>query len=264
MKRLCQLVTAMIVLILASGCFSPQSAETLMELARNSLKIAKPGPAIEYFSQVIKANPGLATAYIGRAEAFFIKGKTDESIDDCKKVLELKPGDMDALLLRGMCHEARNENVEAMKIYEDLMKKYPKNGEPLVYRGNMYIKQNELEKAMKTFDRAIKLDAKCGEAYWSRALEDQRDGKYEESLKDYTFIIEKKLDCGFLAPESYHYFNRGSIYRQLNNKIAAQKDWEMVGKLSPDSPESRMANKWLDSIGVKVAKGTDEKGHGGR
>ena len=78
--------------------------------------------AIDLYSQVIKMNPGMASLYEGRAEAYIKASQLSKADHDVAKAMELDKDDPLPYVLRAMIKKARFEDAAARKDLETAVK----------------------------------------------------------------------------------------------------------------------------------------------
>lgn len=74
--------------------------------------------AIDLYTQVLRANPNLASLYLNRAEAYFYNRQYARASDDIETARQLSPEDPLVYVMRGKLKLARFEKEEARKDFE--------------------------------------------------------------------------------------------------------------------------------------------------
>ena len=178
------------------------------------------GPAVDYFSGIIRDNPKDAGAYFVRgnirseqgefakAIADFDKaieldpkdgaafnsrgfawrnlGEPDKAIADFNQALQINPKDTWALNNRGIAWQDKGEIDKAIADYDQVLRLHEKHTWAYHNRGNAWAAKKDFAKAIADYDQAIKLDPRDGDLRDSRGLAQQAVGKYAAALEDFT------------------------------------------------------------------------------
>lgn len=97
-------------------------------------------------------------------------------------------------------------------------------------RGVIWARAGEIERALADHNKALELNPDSIGGLINRANAHSRDQNYHEALLDYDRAIE--LSGAAFAPAL---FNRGWVYRAINEDKTALKDFEAAHKLQPDN-----------------------------
>ena len=188
--------------------------------------------AIKHYSNAIKLNPQMITAYANRGSTYGDNGNLEKAIKDFNKAIELKPDFAGAYYNRGRTYR-RNGNLEkAIKDFNKAIGLEPGFAEAYTNRGNAYIEKGDLEKAIKDYDKAIKLEPDDATAYYNRGRTYRRNGDLEKAIKDYSKAIELKPDFA----EAYDM--RGIAYYEKGDYDWAIKDYDKVIELEPNNAKA--------------------------
>jgi serine/threonine protein kinase len=148
------------------------------------------------FTQEIKNNPDSYAAYMGRADARFADGESQEAIKD----------------------------------YDQTIKLNPDYGDAYGNRGNAWYKLGDLQKAIADYNKAIELNADDAAAYHNRGMVRNELGEYQSALKDLNQAIKLKAD------EPDFYAERSNSKYGIKNYQGALEDAEQAIKLKADNP----------------------------
>jgi tetratricopeptide (TPR) repeat protein len=107
--------------------------------------------AIRHFDTALHQQPNHATAYEGRAFAWFAQGDLARALADYTEAIRLQP--------TALRHAAR---------------------------GDVYLEQNDLDQALADYDEAVKLDAGCAEGYAGRGRVAHLRGQLDLAAADYS------------------------------------------------------------------------------
>ncbi|MCD7710715.1 MAG: tetratricopeptide repeat protein [Porphyromonadaceae bacterium] len=97
---------------------NPQSADARIGMAALMKNRARYDQAIILYTQVIRANPHLASLYLNRAEAYYYNRQYNRASDDIEMARQLTPDDPLVYIMRGKVKLARFEKVEAKEDFD--------------------------------------------------------------------------------------------------------------------------------------------------
>lgn len=97
-------------------------------------------------------------------------------------------------------------------------------------RGVIWARTGEIEKALADHNKALELNPDSIGGLINRANAHSRDQNYHDALLDYDRAIE--LSGAAFAPAL---FNRGWVYRAIDDDKTALKDFQAALKLQPDN-----------------------------
>jgi tetratricopeptide (TPR) repeat protein len=141
-----------------------------------------------------------------------------------------------------------------VKAFTSVAEREPKNATARVELGNLYFDSERYDDAIKWYSEALKLqpnDANVstdlGVAYYYVNQPDKALAQFDHSLK-----IDPKHSKTILNVGIVRAFGKQDL-------AGAEKAWEEVLKLSPDSPEGQAAKRALDSLRSAHPPGAGEK-----
>jgi len=148
--------------------------------------------AIVNFTQVIKTDPVNASAYQGRACAYYVKKEYDKTWEDINKAknlgCQIENEFIEALAAayvnRGIDYSQKEELSQAISDYTQAITINPKLAIAYNNRGCVYLKKEEYEKAILDCSKALELDSRCGVAYETRAEVYYKKGEYDKAQSD--------------------------------------------------------------------------------
>ena len=174
--------------------------------------------AIKHYSNAIKLNPQMITAYANRGSTYGDNGDLEKAIKDFNKAIGLKPDFAGAYYNRGRTYRRNGDLEKAIKDFNKAIGLEPGFSEAYTNRGNTYIEKGDLEKAIKDYDKAIRLEPDDATAYYNRGRAYRRNGDLEKAIKDYSKAIKLKPDFA----EAYDM--RGIAYYEKGDY-----DWAIKG-----------------------------------
>jgi len=218
--------------------------------------------AIEDFTQAIKLDPNMSTAYILRGRALVasvsigVKAETnfsritflssyggsvssekaqvyDSAIADFTRAIQLSPDNAIAYRERGRAIiEGKGDNDRAIADYNQAILLDPNSAFAYNNRGLAYKNKKNYDQAIADFNQAIRLDPNLVIAYSNRGLTyiDKQD--YDRAIADFNHAIR-------FAPndvDTYSYFNiRGVAYYRKQNYNKAISDFTHAIRLDPNN-----------------------------
>ena len=161
----------------------------------------------------------------------FYKKKYVDALYTMHAAIEIKNDDFNFYYVRGVCYKYLGEIENAIQDFETSFKlnsEYTKAVFPLL---KLYEKLNKMKSMMRCYNILIE---KCpsAELYLDRAtILGEIEGKEKESINDFTNAI--KLNSNLIDA----YYNRGMIYKQLEEFENAIQDFEKC-LLIDENPDS--------------------------
>ena len=132
-----------------------QEIDALLKQATICVRQQQPARAVAIFSEVIKADPLNASAYLNRGSAQAALGEVGFALGDYGTALKLKP-----------------DMTEAW-----------------YNRGTVFMRMHRFESAMADFTEAIRLKPNFSLAYCNRGVADVELARYDDALADYSIAI---------------------------------------------------------------------------
>ena len=188
--------------------------------------------AIEHYSNALKLNPQMVSAYNNRGAAYSDTGAYDCAIEDLNKVIELNPNDVKAHNNRGAAYSEKGENNRAIEDLDRAIALNPNNAKAHNNRGNAYLSTGAYDRAIEDLNKAIALNPNDAEAYTNRGNAYCSTGEIDHAIKDLNKAIE-------LDPNNAKaYNNRGNAYSDIGAYDRAIADYNKAIELNPDYTEA--------------------------
>ena len=139
MKFAPQTATIFTFLLLSAGA-APASASDppyakSLEKGERSIKRQDYSSAVTYFTQVLKENPNVYEAYLGRASARAQLGDSKGALKDYDAAIKANPNVTDIYLQRGALQAHLGQKDAAVRDYGEVLLLDPKNTDALMLRG---------------------------------------------------------------------------------------------------------------------------------
>jgi tetratricopeptide (TPR) repeat protein len=138
--------------------------------------------------------------------------------------------------------------------YKSVAEREPQNAAPRVQLGNLYFDSERYDEAIRWYSDALKLDAKdvdvstdLGVSYYYTNQPDRALAQFDQSLKIDPKHTKTILNVGIVKA-----FGKQDL-------AGAEKAWEQVIQLAPDSAEGQAARRALDSLRSAHPPGPPQK-----
>ena len=178
--------------------------------------------AIEEFTEAIRVNPEMPTAYMLRGRALFAS---------VSKVITVE-GNFDNVLTV----TPEKVSVEQIQIYDKAIEAYSRaielghnKAEAYIERGGAYADKGDFDCAIKDYNRAIRLDPNLAKAYIYRGTLYCAKGDYDKAIADYNQALRLKPNFADA------YVNRGSAHMWKRDFDTAIVDYEVALRLDPNN-----------------------------
>ena len=139
--------------------------------------------AIEHYSNAIKLNPQMVSAYNNRGAAYSERSENDRAIEDLNKAIELTPDDADTYNNRGVA----------------------------------YYRKGEVDWAIEDLNRAIELTPELALAYYNRGKAWLRWRKWNKAKTDLT--LAKNMGMDIIAAFCKEYKNVAEFEQKYDVKL---------------------------------------------
>jgi len=186
--------------------------------------------AIEYYSQALKIDSGIANAYNNRGVVYGDIEEYEMAIKDLDRAIELNPKYATAYNNRGSTYAKIEEYEMAVRDFNEAILLNPKFAMAYYNRGVVYIDTDKHEQGINDLDRAIELDPEFTIAYYHRGLYYYDKGKYKSAIKD--------LDNAIALDPEYAdaYNNRACCYLKTGEYDRAIQDCNNAIKIQSNIP----------------------------
>jgi lipoprotein NlpI len=136
------------------------------------------------FSEAIRLDPRLASAYNNRGNAYGAPGNTGRAIADFDEAIRLEPKYAVAYNNRGSTYLSQGRIAPAIADFDEAIRLDPKFVFAYVDRGNAYRARGDNDRAIADFSEAIRLEPKFADAYLNRGLAYLYSGTLDKALAD--------------------------------------------------------------------------------
>lgn len=139
--------------------------------------------AIREATKAIELDPEPG-AYINRAHAYLIRGRSAEGLADLGRAIELQPDFAPSYFNRGSALAQLGRLNEALADFDQAIELAGDFGAAYQQRGIVYFMLERYDDALRDFDRTIDLEPRAGDAYYNRAQTYYALKKYDRALRD--------------------------------------------------------------------------------
>lgn len=195
--------------------------------------------AIDYFTDLIRANPGSAPWYNRRGTIWQEKGELDIAIADYNEAIRLGPREAMFHLNRGILWNLKNDFDKAIADYNEAIRLDPRYAKAYTARGNAWYSKKGYEKAGADYTEAIRLDSQRTPAYVGRGNVRHARNEYDKAISDYDEAI--RHDPRFAIA----YANRANAWNAKREYEKAIADCAEAIKIDPNSAAGYSILAWL-------------------
>jgi tetratricopeptide (TPR) repeat protein len=215
--------------------------------------------AVQEFTEAIKLDNKLSSAYLLRGRAYFATASYvtsvgenfgnvtttitngmnvssdkqilyDRSIEDFTQAIRLDPNSAQAYRERGVAYSDRGDQNHAIMDLDQAIRLSPNYILAYNNRGNIYRRRGEYDRAIADYNYAIRLDPNFARAYMNRGGTYRNKGDYNRAIADHTQAIQ-------LAPnDAVTYNERAGDYYDMSNYDRAITDYTQAIRLDPNHP----------------------------
>ena len=199
------------------------------------------------FQKAIEIDPGYRDGYYALGHVHFMQQSYGEAVTSFQKAVTIDPKYSDAYNYLGKVYEAQGKLDQAIIEYEQALKnpQYDTPEKPHLNLGLVYLKQEKYDQAVRSFQSVLRItpqgeviavaDNGLGKAYFQM-------GKIKEAIASYQEAIR-------IAPSYVDaHLNLASAYLKEGSKGLAAGTFKKVVELSPQSPQAKKAQEFLDAL----------------
>eukprot|EP01114_Cavostelium_apophysatum_P012936 TRINITY_DN3022_c0_g1_i3.p1 TRINITY_DN3022_c0_g1~~TRINITY_DN3022_c0_g1_i3.p1 ORF type:complete len:752 (-),score=181.03 TRINITY_DN3022_c0_g1_i3:565-2820(-) len=121
---------------------------------------------MDIFTTLLKKNPQIVAAYLGKGTAHALMGDLDSAVADFSAAITLNPSLVDAWKRRGQTRAAKGNDTEAIADLTRAIQLDEKDAETHHQRGLVYYKQRNYKRALADFKKASSID-KMNKLTWN-------------------------------------------------------------------------------------------------
>ncbi len=148
-------------------------------------KINKAKKAISIYREVINKDSLYLSAYLGRAEAYFVNEEYEKADEDILKYCSYYTDDKDAQKLKADIDAANGDFLSSISSYGKLIKSSPGKVEYFVGRANAYMKTKTYKYAIRDYSMALDLNPRNIYVYKQKAKAHKMLGEMEKACYEW-------------------------------------------------------------------------------
>lgn len=218
---------------------------------------------LSLWNTVLKNNPKLINAYLGRAVAYGKQGNLELAMADYTKAIAVDPANADGYLFRGIAYEDQENWPMAIADYQKAIELNPKKTDVYFYLAQIYDTLGEDDQAFANYTKVIEIDPQYAKAYNNRGYIYLLRGQYDLALPDFETALKidplsaevlnnigvfhfqqgqhedaviyftKAMTVNSKFPDAY--VNRANLYAMTGQYKLAFKDIERILVIDPDN-----------------------------
>jgi serine/threonine-protein kinase len=184
--------------------------------------------AFEAFTEVIRLDPGAASAHLNRAMIATRVGDYATVMADAEAALRLVPNSGPAHALRGYAHAALGDLAQALEDYDQALRLGVNDANTYQWRGLARGRRGDWQGQLDDLTQALRLEPARQDLYVARGVARTELGDWVGAIADYDAELRRQPD--HLDAR----INRGVANMQLGRFQEAIADFSAVLELAPD------------------------------
>lgn len=182
--------------------------------------------ALEHFDITVAIDPNRPSAWMYRAEALSLLGRTGECMESAAKAIQLDPQLWRAHKDRADCRIQAGQYSEALFDLITYLENVPDDASSWYSLGYTYSRLKDSPSAIHAYSRALEVDPEYHEALINRGSQYIALGEYELALQDYDLAVA-------IAPVAPAFVGRGDVNLELGRFAEALSDYETALRMRP-------------------------------
>ncbi|HIA51070.1 MAG TPA: tetratricopeptide repeat protein [Candidatus Melainabacteria bacterium] len=216
----------------AQGAFAydVQKYQSLLESAREHLRMMEVDSTIKDLSAAIKLNPNDPHTYQLRSEAYKELNLLPEALKDMSRAIELAPGEATYWRDRGWLYFKDAQYKLAVSDYSKALAIDPHDGNAYRSRARSYACLHDWKNAAADYRKCLQFKTKSIlrseiETRWALGDVCLKDNKFDEALVEFNYLIRHYPHV------SKGYYGRADVYKRQGKGDLAKKDLEKAHEL---------------------------------
>jgi tetratricopeptide (TPR) repeat protein len=210
----------------------------MLEHSLSKLKRGKYEEAVSGFTDVLRAYPYVAEAYLNRGSARAALNDIDGALKDYEQAIKLNPNALESYLQRGKLYLQLGDRNAAIGDYSEALKLDPKYESVRLLRAQALKQNGDYEGAIKDFEQILKDDQGRVDARQEMADCKLQLNQYDEAIADYEYLLKRN------GSRVFH------VHNQLGKALLLKGD-----KDSADSHFNQVVEYYSKQIGRSSKKG---------
>jgi tetratricopeptide (TPR) repeat protein len=217
----------------------------LLEQADATFESGDYDKAIEQYTEVLRTDSRLPSAWFGRGKAFLRQGFPDTAVDDFNVAINDTKQPTEVLLERGKAYAAMGKQYIAVQDFTEAIRRKPALTEAYFERGKSHLASRSYDRALADFNETVKRDPSKGsivkplwaDVYRGRAQDKLLAEDFAGALADVNQAIR------LLPNEASSYGLRGIVYSREGKWSLAMANYQRAIKLDPDRERYRLRDQ---------------------
>lgn len=215
-----------------------RSPESYIADAENLLAEGRISPAIDAYTEAIKADPRNASNYIVLSRLLIYNAQYDKAIENAANALLVNPNNSMALALQGWAMGFKGEYFDAEALLKKATEADPNNHAAYAYLAEVLALRVQagqddlgtLDKAVEASRTAMDLNPNALETLRARGVVLELTGNYEEAAKQFEAAVNQNPNIADL------HLALGRNYRYLTLYDKAVEEFNRANALNPSDP----------------------------
>jgi tetratricopeptide (TPR) repeat protein len=182
--------------------------------------------ALEHFDITVAIDPSRPFAWMYRAEALSMLGRTGECTDSAGRAIQLDPQLWRAYKDRADCRIQVRQYSEALLDLNTYLENAPDDASAWYSLGYAYSRLKDPPSAIEAYSHALAVDTMYHEALINRGSQYIALGEFELALQDYEAAV-------LMAPVAPAFVGRGDVNLELGHYAEALRDYEAAIAIWP-------------------------------
>jgi tetratricopeptide (TPR) repeat protein len=180
-----------------------------------------------------------AADYNDRGSSWNDKGHNDKAIADYTQAIRLNPTLQSAYYNRGISWNEEGDNDKAIADYSEAIRLDPFYADAYANRGKAWVDKGDIDKAIADYNEAISLDPRNALFYSNRGVCWRDKGDDDKAMSDFNAAI--RLDPKLALA----YSNRGKLWNDKGDFAKANADYTEAVRVDPSDPDPFDRQAWL-------------------
>jgi tetratricopeptide (TPR) repeat protein len=223
-------------------------AQDLLELSRTYARKRDFDRAISTAQEYLKTDPASVPGRLALANAYFMAQRLTEARELALQIVRTEPGQATALKIKGNAEYLLGVANTAITTFIDLLDRHPDDEEAPYMLGRIYYQESRVDEAMGQFQRVLKINAHAYKAYDNLGLCYEAQGDDERATR--YFLTAIKLVENDHPEYDSAYADLADLLLKAGD---AQKAFDAAAKAAKRNPYSArdfyLGAKALDQLG---------------
>ena len=181
--------------------------------------------AVEEYRKVVKLDPHHEEAHYNLGVVYDRMGRTEEAVKEWMTTLEINPVRLEALLALGLAYQEKGETGEAGRFLKEAISKYPQDSLLKYHLGEVLFAEGRHREALEAFNSVLLLNDAMIEARFGISVCMAELGRLEEALTEARGALSLHPEL----PEAHYTY--GLILEKKGLTEEAQREFQKASEL---------------------------------